>query len=81
MDVDADQRWNTHLQRLVRTLDRSLFHIRRLAGQISEKGLKKVTDSIWTSKLSHGLQLISEVRTCEAQSKSTDVHFYQKAQS
>jgi hypothetical protein len=40
IDVDADQRWKTHFNRLIRYLDRRLFHIRRTAG------LRKITDSI-----------------------------------
>ena len=81
MDMDSDQKWKTHFNGLVTALDRRLFQIRRVAGHISGKGLKKVADSIWTSKLRYGLQLCTEVRTDESQKKNTDMIRVQKAQN
>ena len=81
IDIDNNQKWNTHIHRVVGALDRRLFQIRRMAEQISEKGLKKITDSLWNSKLRYGLQLCAEVRTSENQSKNTELLKLQKAQN
>ncbi len=81
IDIDDDMKWKTHLQKLVVTLDRRLFQVRRMVGKISNKGLRKVADSIWTSKLRYGLQLILEVRTREEQLKNSEMALIQKAQN
>ena len=81
MDVDDDLKWKTHVHKLVVTLDRRLFQLRRLSGQISSEAMKKVSDSLWTSKMRYGLQLIAEVRTSENQTKRTDINHIQKAQN
>ena len=79
--IDRNQKWSTHLHKLITALDRRLFQIRRMASKISSKGLKKISDSIWTSKLRYGLQLCTEVRTDETQSKHTELLNVQKAQN
>ena len=81
MDIDDDMKWKTHMQKLVVNLDRRLFQVRRMVGKISNKGLKKVADSIWTSKLRYGLQLLQEVRTKEEQLKNAGMSLIQKAQN
>ena len=81
MDIDENQKWSTHIHNVVGALDRRLFQIRRMANQISERGLRKITDSLWNSKLRYGLQLCAAVRTNENQSKNTEVQKLQKAQN
>ncbi len=46
----------------------------------SNQGLRKVAESKWTSKMRPGMQLESEVGTCNEQSKNTDIYSVQKAQ-
>jgi hypothetical protein len=43
--------------------------VKRISNHISKKKLRKVVDSLWTSKLRYGLQLCTEVRLTEEQSK------------
>ena len=81
VDIDENQKWSTHIHNVVGALDRRLFQIRRMSNQISEKGLRKITDSLWTSKLRYGLQLCATVRTNENQPKNTEVTKLQKAQN
>jgi hypothetical protein len=70
--IDRNQKWSTHLHKLITALDRRPFQIRRMASKISSMGLKKISDIIWTSKLRYGLQLCTVVRTTETQSKNTE---------
>ena len=79
--IDKNQKWTTHLHKLVTALDRRLYQIRRMAAKISKPGLRKISDSLWTSKLRYGLQLCTEVRSNEAQSKNTELIKVQRAQN
>ena len=81
MEINEDQKWTTHVQKLIKALDKRLFYLRRIAGKISDKSLRKVADSLWTSKMRYGLQLCQEVRTREEQSKNTNMAMLQKAQT
>ena len=81
IEIDDDYKWKTQEKKLIGQLDKRLFYLRRLKGKISDDGLKKVADSLWTSKLRYGLQLISEVRTNEDQTKNTMMASIQKAQN
>ena len=51
------------------SLNQRLFFIRRLANSVNKSALKKVADSIFTSKIRYGLQLLGKVRWLE-----NDVH-------
>ena len=81
VEIDEEQKWKPQVDKLITALDRRLFYLRRIAGKISNKGLKKVTDSIWTSKMRYGLQLYQEVRTRSDQMKSTKIMMLQRAQN
>jgi hypothetical protein len=58
-----------------------LFSLRRIAGKISYKELRKVADSLWSSKMRYGLQTYQEVRASEEKPKSTIMSMLQKAQN
>ena len=82
--VGSDQKWKEHVYGkggVVSTLNQRLFIIRRLANHLSTPKLIKVAQSIWMSKLRYGLQLFSEVRMHEEQSKSMDMQVMQVAQN
>jgi hypothetical protein len=81
MEIDKDHKWKPQVEKLVKTLDRRFFPLRRISGRISEQGMRKVTDSIWSSKMRYGLQLCQEVRTNEDQTKSVIMSALQKAQN
>jgi hypothetical protein len=50
-------------------------------GNISNQGLRKVADSLWTSKLRYGLQLCTKVRMIENQEKRAEQRAAQKTQN
>ena len=81
MHLDRDQKWNTHFTKLVGALGQRLFQVRRVARILPSKGLRKITDSLWTSKLRYGLQLCNEVRTEDEQPKCIEMGTIQKAQN
>ena len=47
------------------SLNQRLFIIIRLRNSLNDEGLRKVTESLFTSKLRHGLQLFGQVRWSE----------------
>jgi hypothetical protein len=49
MEIDSDQKWKPQVEKLIKALDKRLFTLRRIMGKISDQGLKKITDSIWSS--------------------------------
>ena len=66
--MDEDQKWNSHFcgkNGLMTALNKRLYTIKRLANHIPRDKLKKVADSLWTSKLRYGLQLCLKVRLRE----------------
>ena len=58
-----------------------LFMIRRLANQVPEDKLNRLVDSLQMSKLRHGLQLCTKVRTSEEEMKSQMTKLTQIAQN
>ena len=62
---DDDLKWNSQIHGkggLVSSLNQRLFGIRRLKNTLKYDGLIKVADSLFTSKLRYGLQLMGQVR-------------------
>jgi hypothetical protein len=80
-EIDEKQKWKPQIEKLVKTLDKRLFTLRRILGKISDQGIRKVADSLWTSKMRYGLQLCQEVRTNEEQAKSKNMAMLQIAQN
>ena len=50
---------------VIPALNTRLYLIKRMKNKISQEKLKKVANSIWTSKLRYGLQLYAKVRTSD----------------
>jgi hypothetical protein len=80
MEIDEDQKWKPHVEKLVKTIDKRLFSLRKIAGKISDQGLGKVADSLWSSKMKYGLQLCQQVKTSKEQTKSTIMLMLEKTQ-
>ena len=59
---------------VISCLNQRLFLLRRLKGQLNKKSLKKVADSLFTSKIRYGLQLLGKVRVTEKDPKQNDIH-------
>ena len=52
---------------VISSLNQRLFLIKRLRNQVNQERLRKVAESLWTSRLRYGLQLYGKVRTsCES---------------
>ena len=79
--VDEDQKWNSQCQGMVKALNQRTGLIRRMKNHLSGEKVKKLTDSIWTSKLRYGLQLCGKVRTTEEQPKGKQLVQLQQAQN
>ena len=62
-------------------LNKRLYTIKRLANHIPRNKLKKVADSLWTSKLRYGLQLCAKVRLREEESTDGNMKMVQIAQN
>ena len=62
---DDNQRWNSQILGkggILSALNQRLFVLRRLKNFVSLGSLKKVPDSIFTSKIRYGLQLLGKIR-------------------
>ena len=57
-----DQKWKSQIQSIVSNLNSRLYLLRRLARSISNDRLKRIADSLYTSKVRYGLQLYGKVR-------------------
>ena len=55
--------------------------VKRISNHISKNKLRKVVDSLWTSKLRYGLQLCTEVRLTEKHPKSLYMTMAQRSQN
>ena len=63
--IDEDQKWKTQITSLISALNSRLYLIKRLSNAISKDRLKRITDSLCTSKIRYGVQLYGNVRTRE----------------
>ena len=63
MNFTDDQEWKFHINKTILALNRRLFFINRLKNKINSTSLKRVSDSIFNSKVRYGMQLCSKVRT------------------
>ncbi len=82
--MDNDQKWKSHFcgkGGLLSSLNQSLFMVKRISISISKKKLRKVVDSLWTSKLRYGLQLCTEVRLTEEHPKSLHMTMARRLQN
>ena len=64
MMMEDSQKWQNHITGkggVIPSLNKRLFLLRRLKNRLNPKHLKRVTESIFNSKLRYGLQLIGKV--------------------
>ena len=84
MTIDDNQKWKNHVTGkggLSTSLNQRLFVIKRLKNHLPSKEIRKVAESLWTSKLRYGLQIWAEVRMTEDQPSHYLVEEAQKAQN
>ena len=58
--ISSDQKWSKQIigtGGVLSSLNQRNFLIRRLSNHVDKHQMKKIADSIWTSKLRYGLQL------------------------
>ena len=68
MTIQDSQKWSEQITGkggVIPSLNQRLYLIKRLKNQINTNKIKKVANSIWTSKLRYGLQLYAKTRTTE----------------
>ena len=79
--LDEDQKWNTQITSLISALNSRLYLIKRLSNAISKDRLKRIADSLYTSKIRYGVQLYGNVRTKEEDSEQKLIGSIQVAQN
>ena len=63
--VDDDQSWTSQITGaggMISSMNSRLFIIKRLSASISKNRLRRIVDSLYTSKVRYGLQLLGKVR-------------------
>ena len=81
---DDDLKWNSQIHGkggLVSSLNQRLFGIRRLKNSLKYDGLRKVADSLFTSKMRYGLQLMGQIRWAAEDPQSGLLEVLQKSQN
>jgi hypothetical protein len=84
MNMHDSQTWKSHIQGsggIIPNLNKRLFQLRRLRNHLSEDSIKKVADSIYTSKIRYGLQLCSKVRWSDSETRDGVMEQLQKTQN
>ena len=67
--LDSNQKWKSQIQGtggVISNLNSRLFLLRRLSRSISSDRLKRISDSLYTSKIRYGVQLYGKVRRNES---------------
>ena len=70
-----------HIKCSLSNLNQRLYVLRRLKNFVNPKALKKVADSIFTSKIRYGLQLMGRIRWNEQETIHGDLLAIQKIQN
>ena len=81
---DDNQKWNSQIfgkGGIVSSLNQRLYVIRRMKNFVNQKSLKKVADSIFTSKIRYGLQLLGKIRWSDQDSTRADLKAIQLIQN
>ena len=81
INLDQDQKWNSQTSSMVSALNSRLYLIKRLSNSIHMDKLKKISDSIYTSKIRYGIQLMGNVRTKTVESEQKLMGSIQVAQN
>ena len=84
MCLDDNQQWKSHISGtggVISNLNKRLYKLRRIKNHLNDVCLKRVADSIFTSKIRYGLQLVSKVKTQNEDSTSKLMKDLQKTQN
>ena len=81
MTFESNQKWTEHIYGsggLLSSLNQRLFFIRRLKNHVGLQALLKISDSLFTSKIRYGLQLLGSVRWLDSDPTNQDLQALQK---
>ena len=84
MLIEDNQCWKEHFygkSGLISSLNKRLFAIRRVANHIPREKLKQLAHALWMSKLRYGLQLCTEVRILDTETKNANLKALQISQN
>ena len=77
MKISDNLSWKEHFygtNGLISALNKRLFAIKRIANHIPHNKLTQLAHALWMSKLRYGLQLCTNVRNDETESKNANCH-------
>ena len=66
--MDDSQKWNSQIYGkggTLSSLSSRMFIIKRIQNQVGKKSIKKIVDSLYTSKLRYGLPLFGKIKWTE----------------
>ena len=75
VQIHESETWKTQINEkggVIPSLKQRLYLIKRLKNQVNKERLRKIADSIWTSKIRYGLQLYGQVRLSYEDKKTND---------
>ena len=84
VQINDKENWKNQINEkggVISSLNQRLYLIRRLKNQVNKERLRKITDSIWTSKLRYGLQLYGQTRIESEDVLTKEFENLQKAQN
>ena len=84
VNFDDNLKWKSQIYGkggMLPSLNQRLFVLRRLKNFVNNESLKKVADSIFTSKIRYGLQLLGKVRWSALEVVQGDLDAIQKVQN
>ena len=84
LTFDDNQKWQSQISGkggMLSSLNQRLFMIKRLRNVLNYKGLRKVAESLYISKVRYGLQLMGEIRWSNSESESVALGRIQKSQN
>ena len=84
MTFNDKQNWNDHIHGkggVINSLNQKIFLILRLRNFLNTKSLVKIADSIFTSKIRYGVQLLGKVRLIESDPTNQDLKAIQVVQN
>ena len=84
MKIDDNLSWKEHFSGkngLISALNKRLFTLRRVANHIPRDKLFQLAHALWVSKLRYGLQLCTEVRILDTETKNGNLKAVQIAQN
>ena len=81
MNMNNKLNWKNHTSKLISSLNKKLFLLKRLKRTVDEKSLIKIAHAIFNSKLRYGIQLIGRIRMNNEDTLNNELNDLQKTQN